>query len=76
MLGKIFDEEGEFVEGATISLDETTFTGQLLVQESGSPRGWIKITGKKGFVLQNDRKGPLVELYKAKYVMLEGLVSI
>ena len=57
----------------TINLDETTFTGRLIVRESGSPQGWIKITGKEGFVLQNDREGPLIELYKAKYVMLEGL---
>jgi len=27
VLGKIFDEEGQFVEGATISLDERTITG-------------------------------------------------
>jgi hypothetical protein len=59
--------------GKTISLDEKTFKGQLIVRESGSADGWIKITGKKGFVLRNDHKGPLIELYKAKYVMLEGL---
>ncbi|MFW9893275.1 MAG: right-handed parallel beta-helix repeat-containing protein [Candidatus Thorarchaeota archaeon] len=59
--------------GKTISLDETTFTGGLIVRESGSPQGWIKITAKEGFVLQNDREGPLIELYEAKYVMLEGL---
>ena len=57
----------------TIILDETTFSGRLIVRESGSPQGWIKITAKEGFVLQNDRKGPLIELYEAKYVMLEGL---
>jgi len=59
--------------GKTITLDETTFTGRLTVRESGSPQGWIKITGKKGFVLQNDRKGPLIELDGTKYVVLEGL---
>jgi hypothetical protein len=59
--------------GKTISLDETTFTGRLIVRESGSPQGWIKVTAKEGFVLQNDREGPLIELYKAKYVMFEGL---
>jgi len=60
--------------GRTISLDEKTFKGRLTVRESGSADGWIKITGKKGFVLRNDHKGPLIELYKAKYVMLEGLI--
>ena len=60
--------------GKTISLDEKTFKGQLTVRESGSADGWIKITGKKGFVLRNDHKGPLIELYKARYVMLEGLI--
>jgi len=57
----------------TIILDDETFTGRLNVQESGSPQGWIKITAKKGFVLRNDRKGPLIELFKAKYVLLEDL---
>ncbi len=57
----------------TIMLDEETYTGQLNVRESGSPQGWIKITAKKGFVLRNDRKGPLIELYKAGYILLEDL---
>ena len=57
----------------TIVLDETNFTGRLTVRDSGSPDGWIKYTGKNGFVLRNDRTGPLIELYKAKYVILEGL---
>ncbi|UCE47833.1 MAG: right-handed parallel beta-helix repeat-containing protein, partial [Phycisphaerales bacterium] len=59
--------------GKTISLDEISFTGRLIVRESGSADGWIKITGKKGFVLRNDRKGPLIELYKVENVILEGL---
>ncbi|MBN1845841.1 MAG: right-handed parallel beta-helix repeat-containing protein [Sedimentisphaerales bacterium] len=59
--------------GKTITLDETTFPGRLTVRDSGSGRGWIRITGKKGFVLQNDRQGPLIELDGAKYVVLEGL---
>ncbi len=59
--------------GKTITLDETTFTGRLTVRESGSPQGWIRITGKKGFVLENDRSGPLIELDGAKYVVVEGL---
>ena len=57
----------------TIVLDEATFTGQLTIEDSGSPDGWIKYTGKDGFVLRNDRTGPLVELRKAKYIILEGL---
>ena len=59
--------------GKTIILDNKTFTGQLNVRESGSADAWVKITAKKGFVLRNDRRGPLIELYKAKYVILEGL---
>ena len=59
--------------GKTIILDNKTFTGQLTVRESGSADAWIKITAKKGFVLRNDRKGPLIELYKARYVLLEDL---
>jgi len=59
--------------GKTIILDESNFAGRLTVQESGSPQGWIKIIAKEGFVLQNDREGPLIELHEAKYVMLEGL---
>jgi len=60
--------------GKTIILDETTFPGQLTIRESGSPGGWIRITGKKGFVLRNDRTGPLIELVRAKYIILEGLM--
>ncbi len=57
----------------TIVLDETNFGGRLSVKESGSADGWIKITAKKGFVLRNDRTGPLIELDNVKYVILEGL---
>ncbi|MCK5803376.1 MAG: right-handed parallel beta-helix repeat-containing protein, partial [Lentisphaeria bacterium] len=57
----------------TIVLDEDNFDGCLTIRESGSPDGWIRYVSRDGFVLRNDRKGPLVELYKAKYVLLEGL---
>jgi len=57
----------------TIVLDEETFNGHLTIRESGSPDGWIKYTSKEGFVLRNDRGGPLIELSKVKYVILEGL---
>ncbi|OGV81519.1 MAG: hypothetical protein A3K19_17220 [Lentisphaerae bacterium RIFOXYB12_FULL_65_16] len=57
----------------TIVLDEATFTGRLVVKECGTPDGWIKITAKEGFVLRNDRIGPLIELHKAKYIILDGL---
>jgi len=57
----------------TIVLDGTAFPGQLTISDGGSPHGWIKYTAKEGFVLRNDRTGPLLELYKAKYVILEGL---
>ena len=57
----------------TIVLDETNFTGHLKIKESGTPDGWIKITAKPGFVLQNERTGPLLELSKQRYILLEGL---
>jgi hypothetical protein len=59
--------------GKTIILDDKSFTGQLTVRESGSPQGWIKITAEQGFVLRNDRRGPLIKCYKARYVLLEDL---
>jgi len=57
----------------TVVLDQTTFTGHLVINDQGSPDGWIKYTAGNGFVLRNDRTGPLLELDKAKYVILEGL---
>jgi hypothetical protein len=57
----------------TVVLDESTFTGTLRITRSGSPDGWIRYTAKDGFVLRNERTGPLLELSKAKYVILEGL---
>jgi len=58
----------------TVVLDEDNFDGHLTIEESGSPEGWIRYTARQGFVLRNDREGPLIELYKAKYVLLDGLV--
>ena len=58
----------------TVVLDEKSFNGHLALSESGSPDGWIRYTAREGFVLRNDRQGPLIELRKAKYVILEGLV--
>ena len=57
----------------TIVLDEATFSGHLKIRDKGTPEGWIKYTARDGFVLRNDRTGPLLELYKARYVLLEGL---
>ncbi len=57
----------------TIVLDKATFPGRLVIKDKGSPDGWIKYTAKKGFVLKNDGTGPLLELDKARYVVLEGL---
>jgi hypothetical protein len=57
----------------TIVLDETNFTGNLKIIRSGTPDGWIRYTAKDGFVLRNDRKNPLLELSKARYVILDGL---
>ncbi|MHB8995490.1 MAG: right-handed parallel beta-helix repeat-containing protein [Armatimonadota bacterium] len=58
----------------TVVLDEKNFDGHLAITDSGSPDGWIRYTARDGFVLRNDRQGPLIELRKAKYVILEGLV--
>lgn len=58
----------------TVVLDEKSFNGRLIITESGTPDGWIRYTARDGFVLRNDRQGPLIELRKAKYVILEGLV--
>ena len=83
---KITDENGEVLAqqdfrtwrtevpiAKTIVLDEASFTGRLIVRDSGSPDGWIKYTARNGFVLRNDRTGPLIELRRAKYVILERL---
>lgn len=58
----------------TVVLDEKSFTGHLTITESGSPDGWIRYTAQAGFVLRNDRQGPLIELRRAKYIVLDGLV--
>lgn len=60
--------------GRTIVLDENTFTGHLTVRESGTPDAWLRYTARDGFVLRNDRDGPLLELNHVKYVVLDGLV--
>lgn len=57
----------------TVVLDEATFPGKLTIRDEGSPVGWIRYTARDGFVLRNDRAGPLLELTEAKYVILEGL---
>jgi len=58
----------------TVVLDEGNFDGHLSIEESGSPEGWIRYTARQGFVLRNDREGPLIELDKARYILLEGLL--
>lgn len=57
----------------TIVLDDSNFSGYLQITRSGSPDGWLRYTAKKGFVLRNEQTGPLLELYHAKYVILDGL---
>lgn len=57
----------------TIVLDETNFNGRLVIRDQGTPDGWVRYTAKPGFVLRNDRSKPLIELSRAKYVILEGL---
>jgi hypothetical protein len=58
----------------TIVLGEDSFSGHLAIEESGTPEGWIKYTARPGFVLSNNREGPLLELSKVRYVILEGLM--
>jgi len=57
----------------TIVLDPAAFTGRLVIRAKGAPDGWIRYTAAKGCVLTNNRSGPLIELDKARYVLLEGL---
>ncbi|MBD3292738.1 MAG: hypothetical protein GF393_07410 [Armatimonadia bacterium] len=57
----------------TIVLDEDSFDGSLRITESGSPDGWIRYTAREGFVLRNDREKPLIELSRARYIVLDGL---
>ncbi len=57
----------------TIVLDEATFPGKLDDQGRRLAGRLDQVHGPEGFVLRNDRTGPLLELYKAKYVILEGL---
>jgi hypothetical protein len=65
--------QSEVPVAKTIVLDDGTFPGHLTIRDEGSPDGWLKYTARKGFVLRNDRTKPLLELYRAKYVILEGL---
>lgn len=57
----------------TIVLDEASFPGSLRITRTGSPEGWVRYTAREGFVLRNDRTGPLLDLSRAKYVILDGL---
>lgn len=57
----------------TVVLDEDSFDGHLVITDSGSPDGWVRYTAAEGFVLRNDRQGPLIELRGAKHVILDGL---
>ncbi len=57
----------------TIVLDETSFSGSLRITRFGTADGWIRYIAKDGFILRNQRTGPLLELYNAKYVILDGL---
>jgi len=57
----------------TIVLDETNFDGHLVIRDQGTPDGWIRYTAKPGFVLRNDRSKSLLDVTRAKYVLLEGL---
>lgn len=57
----------------TVMLDDSNFNGHLTITDAGSPDGWIRYTAREGFVLRNNRQGSLINLRKAKYVILEGL---
>ncbi len=57
----------------TVVLDGSNFDGHLVINEAGSPDGWIRYTAREGFVLRNDRQSALIELRKAKYIILDGL---
>lgn len=59
--------------GKTIELNSKNFKKHLKITESGKPDAWIKYIAAKDFILQNNRKSSLIDLYQAKYVILEGL---
>jgi len=64
---------GEVPIAETVVLDERNFQDSLRIIESGTPDGWRRYVAKEGFVLRNDRTKPLIELIKARYVILDGL---
>ena len=64
---------GQVPIAKTVTLKASTFDGCLTVTESGTPQGWIKITAQPGDVLRNDHNGPLLDLSRVKYVLLEGM---
>ncbi len=58
----------------TITLSQKdVVNGQLFIQESGTPDGWIRYTAPDGVVLQGGPKSPMISLQNKKYILLEGL---
>lgn len=58
----------------TIVLNPKNFRGHLLVQEEGSPDGYVRYTAEPGFTLRGTPgKKEVVLLDNAKYVILDGL---
>lgn len=58
----------------TVVLNKNNFKGHLVIQDEGSPAGYIRYTAAPGFVLRGiPGKQEVILLDQAKYVILDGL---
>lgn len=59
----------------TVVLDPDTFTGQLIITESGTPDGYIRYTTPPGTTLVGaaDISGGVLCVDKAQYILFEGI---
>ena len=58
----------------TVVLNRNNFNGHLLIQEEGSPDGYIRYTAEAGFVLRGvPGRKEVILLDNAKYIILDGL---
>lgn len=74
-ISKVFRTRGGKLKVAkTIILDESNFNGNLKITDSGRADGYIRYTSRPGFVLKNDGSKPLIEVDKARFIIIEDLV--
>lgn len=58
----------------TINVKDLKFDNELIISEKGSPKGWIKYTSDKGFVLKgDDKKNALITVKGGEYLIFENL---